>query len=82
MAEQEAREARREAEQLRSDLATAKEAVRRFMCWLESAEGYDREVIKGVYHWATRDGMDGPLPPSPEWLARREQQEDSGPLSP
>jgi hypothetical protein len=29
-----------------------------------------------AYLWATRDGMAGPLPLLPEWLARREQQEE------
>jgi hypothetical protein len=46
----------------------AQEAVQRLVRW--SLEAYDSEVIRGVYLWATRDGMVGPLPPLPEWLAR------------
>jgi hypothetical protein len=36
---------------------------------------YDSEVTRGVYLWATLNGMAGPLPPLPEWLAKREQQQ-------
>jgi len=74
MAEQEARAAKREVEQLRGDLATATEAVRRLVHW--NLHGHDSQVVEGVYLWATRDGMAGPLPPLPEWLARREQREE------
>jgi hypothetical protein len=79
MAEQEAREAKREAEELQSDLATAREAVRRLVRW--NLETYDSEVVRGVYLWATFNAMAGPLPPLPEWLARRERQEGEGPAS-
>jgi hypothetical protein len=72
MAEQEARAAKRVAEYLRGDLATAQEAVRRLVRW--SLQGHDSQVVEGVYLWATLDGMEGPLPLLPEWLARREQQ--------
>jgi hypothetical protein len=71
MAEQEARKAKQEAEHLRGDLATAREAVRRLVRW--DLQGYDSQVVEGVYLWATLDGMAGPLPPLPERLAKREQ---------
>ena len=73
-AEQEAREAKREAEYLRGDLATAREAVLRLVNW--NLEGYDSAVTRGVHLWARRNGMAGPLPPLPEWLAKREQQQE------
>jgi hypothetical protein len=71
MAEQEARKAKQEAEHLRGDLATAREAVRRLVRW--NLQGHDSQVVEGVYLWATLDGMAGPLPPLPERLAKREQ---------
>jgi hypothetical protein len=74
MAEQEAREAKREAEQLRAERDTAREAVRRLVRW--NLEAYDSEVKRGIHLWATRDDMTGPLPPLPEWMVRREQQEE------
>jgi hypothetical protein len=66
-------EARQEEEYLRRDLTTAREAVRRLVRW--NLEAYDSEVTRGVYLWATVNGMAGPLPPLPEWLAKREQQQ-------
>jgi hypothetical protein len=69
MAEQEAREAKQEAEQLRAERDAAQEAVRRLMRWI--LEAYDSEVTRDVYHCATRDRMAGPLPPLPEWLVRQ-----------
>jgi hypothetical protein len=48
-----------------------REAVRRMVRW--SYEGYDIGVVQGIWLWATRDGMAGPLPPLPKWLALREQ---------
>jgi hypothetical protein len=69
-------ELRQEAEYLRGDLAVAREAVRRLVRW--NLEAYDSEVTRGVYLWATLNGMAGPLPPLPplpEWLAKREQQQ-------
>jgi hypothetical protein len=68
------RELRQEAEYLRGDLATAREAVRRLVRW--NLEAYNSEVVRGVYLWATLDRMAGPLPPLPERLARREQREE------
>jgi hypothetical protein len=65
------RELRQEAEHLRGDLATAREAVRRLVRWNLAA--YDSEVTWGVYVWATANHMVGPLPPLPERLAKREQ---------
>jgi hypothetical protein len=64
-------ELRQEAEYLRGDLATAREAVRRLVRWNLAA--YDSEVTWGVYLWATANHMAGPLPPLPERLAKREQ---------
>jgi hypothetical protein len=64
-------EARQEVEYLRRDLDTAREAVRRLVRW--NLEAYDSEVTRGVYLWATLNGMAGPLLPLPEWLAKREQ---------
>jgi hypothetical protein len=65
------RELRQEDERLRSDLATAREAVRRLVRW--NLQGHDSQVVEGVYLWATLDGMAGPLPPLPERLVKREQ---------
>jgi hypothetical protein len=70
MAEQEAREAKQQAEQLRSDLATAREAVRRLVRW--GLDAHDSEVVKDVYLWATANRMAGPLPPLPEWVVKRD----------
>jgi len=64
-------ELRQEVEYLRGDLATAREAVRRLVRWNLAA--YDSEVTWGVYLWATANHMAGPLPPLPEWVAKREQ---------
>jgi hypothetical protein len=64
-------ELRQEAEYLRGDLATAREAVRRLVRW--NLQGHDSQVVEGVYLWATLDGMAGPLPLLPERLAKREQ---------
>ena len=65
------RELRQEDERLRSAMATAREAVNRLVRW--NLEAYDSEVVRGVYFWATLNGMAGPLPPLPEWVAKREQ---------
>ena len=70
-AEQEAREAKQEADQLRGDRDTAQEAVRRLVRW--NLQGYDTGVIRDVWLWATRDGMAGPLPPLPKRAAKREK---------
>ena len=64
MAEQEAREAKREAERLRAERDAAQEAVRRLVRW--NLIGCDTQITRDVYFWATRDGMTGPLPPLPE----------------
>jgi hypothetical protein len=56
--------------QLRGELTTAREAVRRLVRW--SLESFDRETVKGIYNWHTR-GMTGPLPPLPDYIAKREQ---------
>ena len=74
MAERKAREAKRGAEELRAERDAAREAVRRLVRW--NLEAYDSAIIRGVYLWATRDGMAGPLPPLPAWLVRWEQAEE------
>ena len=56
---------------LRQDLATARESVRRLVRY--NLESYDSATVRGVYLWATFNGMAGPLPPLPEHLARREK---------
>jgi hypothetical protein len=73
MAEQEARDARQEAEYLRRELDTAREAVQRLVRW--NLEAYDSAVVRGVYLWATLNGMAGPLPPLPDWMVKREREE-------
>jgi hypothetical protein len=66
-------ELRRETRRLRAERDAAQEAVQRLVRWRLVA--YDSEVTWGVYTWATANHMAGPLPPLPEWLARREQRE-------
>jgi hypothetical protein len=56
--------------QLRGELATVREAVRRLVRW--SLESFDRETVKDIYNWHTR-GMTGPLAPLPDHIAKREQ---------
>jgi len=57
--------------ELRRQLATAREALRRLVRW--ELEGFDRETVKSVYNWHTR-GMTGPLPPLPDHIAKRDDQ--------
>jgi hypothetical protein len=57
--------------ELRRQLATAREALRRLVRW--ELEGFDRETVKTVYNWHTR-GMTGPLPPLPDHIAKRDDQ--------
>jgi hypothetical protein len=59
------RELRQEAEQLRVE----RDAARVRLLVMNRCFG-DTD-----YLWATRDGMAGPLPPLPEWLAKREQHQ-------
>ncbi len=80
MAEQEARNllaelatAKQDAEYLRGDLATAREAVRRLVRW--GLEGYDSEVLRGVYNWFIINAMAGPLLPLPESIVKREAKD-------
>jgi len=58
--------------QLRGDRATARQAVRRLVCYYAD-QNYDSEVVRGVYLWATDNGMTGPLPPLPDHIAKRKQ---------
>ena len=86
-AEQEARSLRaklataeQDAEYLRGDLATAREAVRRLVRW--GLEGYDSEVLRGVYNWFLVNAMAGPLPPLPEFIVKREAKDPRAFLQP
>ena len=62
---------------LKGELATAKEALRRvaFGGWFENSQfsvDHHARVVEGVADWV-RNGMAGPLPPLPEYLAQREK---------
>jgi hypothetical protein len=57
------RDLRQEAERLRAERDTAREAVRRLVGCLNC---YASEVAWDVSTWATRDRMAGPLPPLPK----------------
>ena len=68
--------AEREAKGLREQLARAREALGRvaFGGWFENSQfsvDYHARVVEGVADWV-RSGMAGPLPPLPEYLAKRE----------
>ena len=65
--------AKQDAEYLRGDLATAREAVRRLVRW--GLEGYDSEVLRGVYNWFIINAMAGPLLPLPESIVKREAKD-------
>jgi hypothetical protein len=54
-------------------LATAREALRRLVHYY-AGQDYDSEVVRGVYFWATDNGMTGPLPPLPDHIAKRDDQ--------
>jgi formylglycine-generating enzyme required for sulfatase activity len=59
--------------QQESELATSREAVRRLVEWGGScaSKGLDSTVILAVANWFA-DGMTGPLPPLPPYIASRE----------
>jgi hypothetical protein len=60
--------------QQEADLATAREALRRLVAWggfRSPSAGYSADVVLGVADWFT-DGMTGPLPPLPPYIASRE----------
>ena len=62
---------------LENQLATAREALQRVATggWYKNSiysVDYEDCVVEGVRRWV-RDGMTGPLPPLPEYLARREK---------
>ncbi len=59
--------------ELRGELATAREALRRLVRYYAGRD-YDSEVVRGVYLWATDNGMTGPLPPLPDYIAKRDDQ--------
>jgi hypothetical protein len=44
-----------------------REALRRLVCYY-AGQDYDSEVVRGVYLWATDNGMTGPLPPLPDHM--------------
>ena len=60
--------------ELRGELATAREALRRLVQWggRPFARGLDAEVAFDVANWIL-SGMTGPLPPLPDHIAKREQ---------
>lgn len=61
------RELRQDFVDTQRQLATAREALQRVNRW-----GAFRGVLPDVNAW-TQSGMTGPLPPLPEYLAKREQ---------
>ena len=64
-------------QQQESKLATTREALRRLVAWggwrcaNRSWQALDMEVVLGVLDWFA-DGMTGPLPPLPPYIASRE----------
>jgi hypothetical protein len=60
--------------ELRGELATAREALRRLSQWggRPFAKGLDAEVAFDVANWIL-SGMTGPLPPLPDHIAKRDQ---------
>ncbi len=64
--------AEQEVKGLQGELATAREALRRLVHYY-AGQDYDSEVVRGVYLWATDNGMTGPLPPLPDHIAKRDQ---------
>ena len=64
--------AEQEARNLRAELETAKEALRRLQRWGGYfSRGFDCDIARGVRSWL-EGGMTGPLPPLPQWLVERE----------
>lgn len=60
--------------QRESELATTREALRRLVVWggfRSPSAGYNADVVLGVADWFA-DGMTGPLPPLPPYIASRE----------
>ena len=60
--------------ELRGELATAREALRRLSQWggRPFARGLDAEVAFDVENWIL-SGMTGPLPPLPDHITKRDQ---------
>ena len=70
--------AEQEARNLRAELETAKEALRRLQRWGGYfSKGFDCDIARGVRSWL-EGGMTGPLPPLPQWLVDREAKASSG----
>jgi len=63
--------------ELRAELATTREALRRLVVWggfapfRHGSQGFDRETVLAVADWFA-DGMTGPLPPLPPYIASRQ----------
>ena len=60
--------------ELRAELATTREALRRLVAWggfRSPSAGYSADVVLGVANWFS-DGMTGPLPPLPPYIASRD----------
>ena len=63
--------------ELRADMATTREALRRLVVWggfapfRHGSQGFDRETVLAVADWFA-DGMTAPLPPLPPYIASRE----------
>ena len=69
--------AEQEARNLRAELETAKEALRRLQRWGGYfSKGFDCDIARGVRSWL-EGGMTGPLPPLPQWLVEREAKASS-----
>ena len=60
-------------QELRGELATAREAMRRLMTHLMLRFDFDDVTFVGVYRWY-QGGMTGPLPPLPDHIAKRDDQ--------
>ena len=59
--------------ELREELATTRRALRRLAAWggfRSPSAGYSADVVLSVADWFT-DGMTGPLPPLPPYIANR-----------
>ena len=70
--------AEQEARNLRAELTTAREALRRLQRWGGYfSKGFDCDIARGVRSWL-EGGMTGPLPPLPQWLVDREAKASSG----
>lgn len=68
--------------ELREELVTAREALRRLRQWGRLSGGsYSADVVLGVVDWID-EGMTAPLPPLPPYIASREATIESTPSAP